>query len=742
MQSQYNFLFLQTKLMKKRDTTYSSSYDSCHHYCSNDSSGPKYSTDLFILRVKIIKIVKNIKTIKIITSTLSLIIVLFILFIFSAAFVSADILINEIMYNPSDCNDSSCEWIELFNNNSEESSLINCTINNKLIQNVTIPPNSFLILTRNLATFHEFFSNPYLATNNTINSTETLTISAIEFSMSLSNSGSTISLTGSEFCNDTFDYSPYTNFANGNNYSLEKNENLFWVESIYHGGSPGYENTVDYFFQNDSKNNETFENNTKYTPNLTDNITHLNQCDIAISIEVNAPITSSKEFTFEITLQNNQNLPETTLLNSNKISVIGNIQDINGVTVKSYSPWTNESINNKKSKIYSPNLGEGVYQLTFFIDNLQCNDSDQSNNLVTTLIAINPEYKKYTSSFQIETLYLNNANSANWGDQFQTKIIIYKGNDTKQLVEAYVIKDEEIISKKTKINLFDSFQEYSLTLPIQLIPNCDHSITDGLAKLIIEGLNLEASMEFEIVGIDSDFCVNQNQETSLDTSNTDILSIPDEVVISNQINPKTSEYQLFNFPINVSVDDSINFSIQIQSDDKTHNYSFYAYLYKGAWCYSCESNTKFRNETIQSISLTANKNITLPVNLNLDNGLTVGEEYKVKIKIFKDNHKTADEITENILIINQSSIDPFIVNNTPLINLNSSTNNLTTELPFQSQETPEINSSVDSMITSAAIGTTLYESTSKRTTALVPILLLISSLVLLFILWKAPHRNP
>ena len=224
-------------------------------------------------------------------------------------------------------------------------------------------------------------------------------------------------------------------------------------------------------------------------------------CDWKLSIEKNNSVFNKETFPLKFAIKT-----ERILGPSQEITVRGTIEDFNGDIIKEYKPWTNQSITETRTIKYSPSLSEGIYQLHFWIENLSCDDYATENNDITTLIAINPQYKISESEINIDTLYLGNDKTVEWGDQFTAKVIIYKGDETQQSVQAWVEKDEEKISKTTRLNIEEKYQEYPLTIPLQLIPNCDQKIDDGPAILVVEAFDLHQEKEINIGGIDSEVC--------------------------------------------------------------------------------------------------------------------------------------------------------------------------------------------------------------------------------------------
>ncbi len=237
----------------------------------------------------------------------------------------------------------------------------------------------------------------------------------------------------------------------------------------------------------------------KTTPTPNQENIYTNTCDWAISIETPTDLTQPTSFEFQVKALRHTGLPET-------ITAKGTIENFFGEVKKGYKPWTNKSITTTATKSYSPNLPEGTYQATFWLEDLPCEDSHPENNIATKIIGINPLYKEPQSTICIEKIYLGNDQKAEWGDQFQAKIHVYKGNETKQSVQAWVEKSGQKISKTTKILIEDKYKQYPLTLPFQLLPNCHQLISDGTATLVVKAFDITKEDTFQISGVDPDVC--------------------------------------------------------------------------------------------------------------------------------------------------------------------------------------------------------------------------------------------
>jgi len=184
------------------------------------------------------------------------------LFLISIASVSADLVINEIMYDPAGNLDDDLEWIEIFNNGTEKINFTDWQINEKPIGNIKLNPQEFIVIARELLDDSDNdkinFESVYGNNDSTWNSADK--INAIEVKIVLTNSGGAINLT-----NSTKTYlAKYNSSLGGNNNgkSLEFIDGIF-LESIENSGTPGRKNSV----------NITSNFTANYTANITGNFT-------------------------------------------------------------------------------------------------------------------------------------------------------------------------------------------------------------------------------------------------------------------------------------------------------------------------------------------------------------------------------------------------------------------------------------------------------------------------------------
>ncbi|GEM_PF-3009285 len=96
-------------------------------------------------------------------------------------------------------------------------------------------------------------------------------------------------------------------------------------------------------------------------------------CDYSIQIMLNGSEFNETNFQWRMKTEKIEGIPT-------NITGTAEITDLSGNLVKSYKPWTNAAISKQKtSNIYSPNLKGGSYKLISKI-NVECDDSDKSNN--------------------------------------------------------------------------------------------------------------------------------------------------------------------------------------------------------------------------------------------------------------------------------------------------------------------------------------------------------------------------
>ena len=158
--------------------------------------------------------------------------------------VLGDILLSEVMYDPSVCPDTDCEWIEIYNNGSQPVNLAQWKVNNNDFDDFIILPQEFIIIARKLidsaggTSFEAIYGN-----NDGVWDTNDDSYKAVDGNFQLANAGGLINIS-SAVGRDILLYNA-TWGGNGNGRTIVKinlsqsNSASTWQEGQLNG-TPGY----------------------------------------------------------------------------------------------------------------------------------------------------------------------------------------------------------------------------------------------------------------------------------------------------------------------------------------------------------------------------------------------------------------------------------------------------------------------------------------------------------------------
>jgi len=507
--------------------------------------------------------------------------------------VSAEVVINEIMYNPAG-NEYDFEYIELYGEGENISGWYFEGIDFIFPSDTFI--EGYLVIANTLS--EEGSLNDFLDRYPDVSC-------SFDYVGSLLNSGEAILLRDNE--DEIIDIVVYDDWSD-ENCSLERKDiNGYssdpsnWAESFL-GGSPGRENGV--FVESG--------------------------CDWSVEILLDDIIFEDLEFKIKPIKLNGDGKVN--------LSVDKWIEDSDGEIVKEYSSWFVEnSVNYKTSSSYSPSLDEGdAYFIKANITNISCVDSNLSNNLVSSMIFIVEDEESIVYDSFIKILDIDK--SAEFGDVVDVKLSVYRGDTSKYAVYAYVAeKDGTKVSEKVTMHFKNKFMNNSLTIPIQLDLNCDSKFDKDDYEVIVEGLDTSDDEEIEISGKSSD-CGGSSSSTSSSTSSS-----------SSSKTGKKFEYDIISKPYSVLNGEEFKTEVELENnDDEDYTIDIWSYVYKGSVSYSGE-----REGNMQSFILDEGevKKIELWNIVDADNG-----DYKIKVKIRKNNQKTTNDITESIKVKEESFV--------------------------------------------------------------------------------------
>jgi hypothetical protein len=568
--------------------------------------------------------------------------------------ISNGLVINEIMADPIS-DETLNEWIELYNDESITINLSNFIIgddkDNDSIEGglydqegTLIAPFSFAIITDEATRVYNNF--------NVSSDAIRLYVDDAAIGNGLGNSGETIYL-----------YDGNNNLIDKKTYN-RTTEDLSWA----------------------LLNNNL--NKANPTPGFTNDETLLSSCDYSVEfILAKTVFENSSDFSFRIRASKVSG-------SSTNFTMRAKIEDLNGKLIKEYRPFTNQPITKQRTSTeFTPNLVEGK---SYFIDSnitVQCNDTKENNNFDTRIITIKGEPLRDDSSIDIEKVFdLGTDNKAKFGQTIRIKLNAYKGNTNKKSVAVWIQDNKDSrLSKQSKTNLELKYTNYSLTLPVQIKPNCDEDFGNDDYTIVAKGLDSEDEEELEIEDLTESMC---------------------EIKI---IESKPFSAKKFNFVIqdfNENIEPGKEFSTKIMLDnnnDADVPIKVWSYVYRGSKSYSGE-----REENMKEFILKANSLHIVELN-NLVDDADQGT-YKLKVIVNKNNQKTNNEMTKDILVSTKLKDDT-------IENLDD--------------EETEINENLITVNSAFMNKGLIYESTTEKAKKLIPIFLIILSVMInIVLIWK------
>lgn len=572
--------------------------------------------------------------------------VCFLMMFFLLQLALADLVINEVMYNPNFCSDNDCEWVEIYNNDEVSVNLTGWTLDNQRLDGINIDAYSYIVFANELIDSNdddnESFES-YWGNNDGIWNYLDGNFSAYNISLSFRNSEDTINLTNGTHVT-TLIYSSKWG-ADGNGYTLEKinpaGSNSFdnWGVSLVANGTPGYQNSI----YNTKGANYSMINITEFLPDPEgdDNAPMPDGEWIEIYNPTNTPMDLKWMFFKDLAghslyITDTNVKDESTIIPANSYLIV-------------YTNGKSGFLNNEgyeSLEFYDKN-GELIKNISY-IDPVEGNSYSYVNGIgwqhtKPTPLAENINHSTVQDSYlEIENIYdLGSDNQAEFGQTIRVKAHIYKGDTTKNSIALYIENKNDRISKQSKTSVYTRYTEYTLTIPIQLYPNCNEEFDDGDYYVYINGLDKEDKKEIEVGGITSSLCETIKESSSSKTTgaiNYNLVSFPKEAENNNEI---ISEIELDN------------------NGDEDITLEIWSYVYRGSKSYSGE-----REENKIAVDVPSHSQKTV----KLYNTVSEAEpgDYKLKTKIQQTNQKTAKEITEDIILV--SSKKPVENNQGPETN--------------------------------------------------------------------------
>ena len=371
-------------------------------------------------------------------------------------------------------------------------------------------------------------------------------------------------------------------------------------------------------------NHSLFKSNP--TPGFANDESLLSGCDYAVEfILAKTVFDNSSEFSFKIRASKVSG-------SSTNFTSRAKIEDLNGKLIREYEPFTNEPITKQRTSTeYTPNLEDGKSYFMGLNVTVQCSDTNEDNNFDTRIITIRGKPLQEESSISIENILdLGSDKKAKFGQIVRVRLSAYKGNTNKKSVALWIESDKgKKLSKQSSANLEDKYTNYSITIPVQIIPNCDNDFKDDDYILKAEGLDAEDEEEIKIEDITDSLC-----EVS--------------VVEQKEFSQKKFDFNIKDFNEIVDVGREFNTKILFDNNnDADIPIKVWSYVYRGSKSYSGD-----REENKKEFILGANS----LQEIELENIVEDAEpgDYKFKVVVNKNNQKTNNEVIKGIKINNNT----------------------------------------------------------------------------------------
>ncbi len=264
-----------------------------------------------------------------------------------------------------------------------------------------------------------------------------------------------------------------------------------------------------------------------------------------------------------------------------------------------------------------------------------CNDTDLSDNSASKMFIVKSNYsgegeeeiENENSSLEIVKVDDN----VKFGEVADIKVKLYKGDTGKYSISLWVEEDGKKISDITKIHMYDKYSYYNGQLPVNIDNNCDNNLEDGSYDVVLSGFGLEERGMIEIAGVKTSLC----PKTSTGTSSTET---------SSENSKKKFDYEVTDYESYVKVKEEFIVKVKLENNDnEDYDIKVWSYVYRGS-----KSYTGDQEANIEEFVLGAGKSKVVELkNIVLD---AESGEYKLKVKINKNNQKTDYEITKSIKV--------------------------------------------------------------------------------------------
>ena len=125
------------------------------------------------------------------------------------------------------------------------------------------------------------------------------------------------------------------------------------------------------------------------------------------------------------------------------------------------------------------------------------------------------------TNISITNIYAGKDRSVRFGESFRVKLAVYKADTTKNQLKLYIPN----LTKQTRINVYDQYITISMTVPLQLIPNCNNKYASGKYPLILDGLGQYFVTNVSVSGITSTLCPKNSTQKVVPQKHATTISL-------------------------------------------------------------------------------------------------------------------------------------------------------------------------------------------------------------------------
>ena len=394
------------------------------------------------------------------------------LFLLILAGSSQAIFVSEFMPDPEDdCSDCS-EWLEIFISEPVEAeSLLLETGKYQTIINSSLSAGEYLLITRNVSVFSGMWN------------TDGVKLMESK-SLRLTNTGSNITLYKDSIAIQSITYSgSVTNESYG----------ICADELVRHNTpTPGRENDC------------------AGEPSNQTNDTGADSCDVSVAIESEQFFSSGEKQNYFLVLKDESCVEKDVVIEYW-------IEDLFGENIKAkYNTTTVMECYKSISREWTPpeTKGTEAYRIMTQLYVFGCNDTDVFNNHADKIVVVGGEPAAKASSIKILKIDSGSDNKAKFGDMVDIVVNVYKGNTTKSSVDVWIENSAGTKIAKANLNVYEKFSNQTVTVPLQINPNCDGNYANGSYVVRTEGLDAQDYGELKIEGQSTSLCKTKTIETS------------------------------------------------------------------------------------------------------------------------------------------------------------------------------------------------------------------------------------